>query len=145
MSLFLLLCTINAYSQLSEAFLTAAQKATKTYNNKNEKCVQYLKALNKFLVAKAETFDIKSYKHYKISTKVSNANIFHDDFPSSAISTNGVHYITIIDGYVFDNHHPQGQLEADFYKKLFCPAGGVKPFPIGFNDKSVVEDAQKVK
>lgn len=125
-------CAVATFAQPSQAFIDAAKKATASYNKVNLKCVEYAKALNTFLKANATTYGIKSYKHYQVFTSTANVNIGHDDYPAAAISTNGKHIFTVIDGYVFDNLHPDGQLKATWESRLFSVSGGGKPYPSGF-------------
>jgi hypothetical protein len=135
LALWCLFITIGLRGQTSQAFKDAAFAATKTYNNVNLKCKDYAKALETFVKANATKYGIKSYKFYEIKAKNGNQFINHDDFSATtAISTNGVHVIAIIDGEVFDNHHPKGSAKASWDSKLFCPSGG---YPAGFTTTEI--------
>lgn len=60
----------------------------------------------------------------------------HDDYypASKTISINGRHVIAIVDGEVFDNHHPKGAVKADWDSKLHNPAG---TYPVGFTTTQI--------
>jgi hypothetical protein len=132
----LCLATVSLSAQTTQAFKDAAFTATTTYNNVNLKCKEYAKALETFVKANATKYSITSYKFYEIKTKNSYPNITHDDYNAAktAISVNGVHVIAIINGEVFDNHHPKGAVKATWDSKLFCPAGG---YPAGFTTTEI--------
>ena len=68
--------------------------------------------------------------------------MIHDDYSSSSpISDNGRHVIVIVDGEVFDNHHPKGLIKASWDSKLHNPAG---IYPTGFTTTPIsnIQQAQ---
>lgn len=122
-------------AQTSSTFKTAAKAATSAWNNKNLKCKEYAKTLETFVKNNKSKYGITSYKFYEIKAKNGNQFINHDDYSkSTAISTNGIHVIAIINGEVFDNHHPKGSSKSSWESKLFCPSGG---YPSGFETKQI--------
>jgi Papain fold toxin 2 len=129
--MFLFLLVIGkANAQTTQAFKDAAFAATSTWNNQNTKCKEYARSLETFVKANATKYAITSYKFYELKAKNNNQFINHDDFSTTtAISTNGIHVIAIINGEVFDNHHPKGAVKTTWDSKLFCPSGG---YPAGF-------------
>lgn len=126
---FLLMGNINA--QASKEFKDAAFRATSRYNNVNKKCDKYADKLLAFLRTNASKYDVDSYKAYKVTAKNGNQYIVHDDYSKNkAISINGTHVFVVIEGEVFDNHHPRGADMADWSSKLVCPSGS---YPSGFD------------
>jgi hypothetical protein len=99
----------------TDTFKNAAFAATSKYNNKNLVCKEYARTLYDFVKVNATKYKIASYKVYQIKVPLKPGRIFHDDYSTTdPISTNGIHYVLLIDGYVFDNHHPKGKLKKDF-------------------------------
>ena len=120
----------NVMAQPSQSFKNAASAATKKWNNKNLKCKEYARTLGKFLENNADDFGIDSYDFYELKAKGNRPNIIHDGYSTGTpISVNGIHVIAIIDGEVFDNHHPKGANKRSWESELFCVAGN---YPSGF-------------
>jgi hypothetical protein len=114
----------NAMAQVnSAAFKRDAVAATSKYNNLNLVCADYVKALYNFVKPNATKYKIATYTVYKLEAK----SIGHEDYKGGKepISLNGVHYFLDIDGYSFDNHHPEGKLPA-----LFVPGFVVTTKPL---------------
>lgn len=134
--LILLFVTVKISAQTSQAFKDAAYYATNAYNNQNNKCVPYAQKLQEFLKANSEKYDVDSYEFYEIKTRDGKPFIVHDDYKGGreSISENGRHIIAIIDGEVFDNHHPKGQSESTWKGKLSCVAGD---YPAGFTIREI--------
>jgi hypothetical protein len=106
----------------TDAFKNAAFAATIKYNNRNLVCKEYARALYDFLKVNAAKYKINSYRVYQIKVPLKPGRIFHDDYSvTDPISTNGIHYVLLIDGYVFDNHHPKGKLKKEFDSGLVVP------------------------
>jgi Papain fold toxin 2 len=100
-------------------FLMALVTATgKSNNNVNFRCIEYQKALKVFLDANKSKYGISSIQYFEI--KGATSFIKHSDYQNgnTNISEGGVHRITLIDGYIFDNHHPKGKLKAEWDKGL---------------------------
>jgi Papain fold toxin 2 len=99
----------------TDTFKNAAFTATSKYNNKNLVCKEYARTLYDFVKVNATKYKIGSYKTYQIKVPLKPGRIFHDDYSATdPISTNGIHYVLLIDGYVFDNHHPKGKIQKEF-------------------------------
>ncbi len=99
----------------TDTFKNTAFTATGKYNNKNLVCKEYARTLYDFVKVNATKYKIGSYKAYQIKVPLKPGRIFHDDYSATdPISTNGIHYVLLIDGYVFDNHHPKGKLQQEF-------------------------------
>lgn len=132
----LLFVTAKISAQTSQAFKDAAYSATYAYNNQNYKCVEYAQKLQTFLKTNSEKYDVDSYEFYEIKTRDGKPFIVHDDYKGGreSISDNGRHIIAIIDGEVFDNHHPKGQSESTWKGKLSCAAGD---YPSGFSIREI--------
>ena len=139
----LIIISLNLKAQVTTtSFKLAAKTATTTYN-KNKECVNYVKTLTVFLKANASKYRIIKYTVYKYSSKRINIFLVHDyDAGKTAISDNGIHYVVDVDGYIFDNNHPEGQLKTDWEKLLECVDG---TFPIGFNTRISVLDPSTLK
>lgn len=118
---------LTVQAQPSQSFVDAASAATASYNNVNLKCKEYAKTLNTFLKGNAATYGVKSFKHYRITVQDATnfPFIVHDSYKSGgeAISTNGVHIMTVVDGYVFDNLHPKGKQKQTWESQLHTPSG----------------------
>jgi Papain fold toxin 2 len=103
----------------TDTFKNAAFAATSNYNNKNLVCKEYARTLYDFVKVNAAKYKIGSYKVYQIKVPLKPGRIFHDDYSATdPISTNGIHYVLLIDGYIFDNHHPKGKLQKEFNSGL---------------------------
>lgn len=109
----------------TDTFKNAAFAATSKYNNKNLACKDYAITLHGFVQANAVKHKIISYKAYEIKVPPKVGIMYHADYSQTdPITTNGTHYVLLIDGYVFDNHHPKGMLKSSFDVGLIVP---VKP------------------
>jgi Papain fold toxin 2 len=132
----------NVYGQLRQTFRDSIKAATAASitPNANLRCTHYADALKSFMTINASKYKGITWKQVKVTNQKGSAFIGHDDYPSASISDNGTHVFTIIEGYVFDNHHPNGGItEADYKKKLFSPdcittkSTDPKYYPCGFN------------
>lgn len=102
-----------AVAQVNGAtFKKDASAATSKYNSVNLVCAEYAKTLYNFVKPNAAKYKITSYEIYKLEAK----SIGHDDYleGKQPISLNGIHYYLEIDGYGFDNHHPEGKVISSF-------------------------------
>jgi Papain fold toxin 2 len=113
----------SAVAQVTtDTFKNDAFAATSKYNNKNLVCKEYARTLYDFVKVNAAKYKLGSYKVYQIKVPLNPGRIFHDDYSATdPISTNGIHYLLLIDGYVFDNHHPKGKLQKEFNAGLVVP------------------------
>jgi hypothetical protein len=117
----------NAPGPQDPKFLVGAVAATgKLNNNKNGRCVEYQQKLKEYLDANKTKYKISSIQYFEI--KGATSYIDHLDYKNGTvhISTNGIHRFTLVDGYIFDNHHPKGVLKSDWDKGLII----ISPFTI---------------
>ncbi len=114
----------------SKAFIEASKNATIAYHV-NLKCDEYQAAFVKFIIKEGWKYNIQDYQTCKITSKSNQSDLIIDQSYKNgeAISFNRYHVYTIVDGYAFDNNHPDGVPLASYQSNLFCPAGG---YPSGF-------------
>jgi hypothetical protein len=95
-------------------------------------CVNYQNKLKTFILKEGWKYDIKSYQFCTITT---NFGDYIDDLSYQGgnvhISTNGLHKYTIVDGYVFDNNHPNGVPKLEYFSNLIAASG---TYPSGFKE-----------